>query len=266
MKVGIVGCAGRMGQMLLKTVLATEGAELGGGSEHSLSEHLGKDLSIFSGGEPLGITITDDPRAMYEACDVAIDFTVPMATVSHVQIAAECGTALVIGTTGMDKEQLACVDAAARKTTIVRAGNMSVGVNLLLGLVEKASSILGDGYDIEIIEMHHKHKIDAPSGTALMLGEAAAHGRGVDLDTVSARGRDGQTGERRTGDIGFASLRGGDVVGEHSVIFASEGERIEITHKATSRSLFANGAVRAALWTRGQTPGHYSMKDVLGLE
>jgi len=267
MKIGIVGCAGRMGQMLLKTILATDGAEIGGGSEHGRSEYLDKDLSVLIGAsEPLGLKITADARALFEACDVVIDFTVPMATVNHAGLAAETGTALVIGTTGMDKEQIAVVDAAAQKTVIMRAGNMSVGINLLMGLVEQISGILDNSFDIEIVEMHHHHKVDAPSGTALMLGEAAASGRGVDLDSVSDRGRDGITGARTAGDIGFASLRGGDVVGEHTVIFAGEGERIEITHKAASRALFANGAVRAAQWCVDQPPGHYDMKDVLGLK
>jgi 4-hydroxy-tetrahydrodipicolinate reductase len=255
-----------MGQMLVKTILETEGAELGGGSEHANSDLLGKDMSVLTGSpDPLGCAITHDALALFEACDAIIDFTVPMATVMHAGLAAQTGTALIVGTTGMDREQLETIDRAASSTVIMRAGNMSVGINLLMGLVEQVSGILDADYDIEIVEMHHHHKIDAPSGTALMLGEAAAAGRGVDLDTVADRVRDGITGARKPGDIGFATLRGGDVVGEHTVIFAGEGERIEISHKASSRALFAGGAVRAALWSKAQTPGLYSMKDVLGI-
>lgn len=268
-KIGIVGCGGRMGRMLVETVLGTKGAKLGGGSEHMQSDLLGQDMAVLAGSvahpPTEGQIITSDTRALFEACDVIIDFTVPMATVMHAGLAIETGTAMVIGTTGMDKEQLAAVDRAASSAVIMRAGNMSVGVNLLMGLVEQVSGILDDDYDIEIVEMHHHHKIDAPSGTALMLGEAAASGRGVDLEVVSDRVRDGQVGARKTGDIGFATLRGGDVVGEHTVIFAGEGERVEISHKASSRALFAKGAVRAALWCNDQKPGLYSMKDVLGL-
>ncbi len=266
MKIGIVGCGGRMGQMLVQTVNATKGAELGGGTEHSLSDYLNKDLSVLTGGdENLGMTINCDTHALFEACDTVIDFTVPMATVLHAHIASETGTALVIGTTGLDQDQLSCVTTAGESTVIVQAGNMSVGVNLLLGLVKQISTILDNNYDIEIVEMHHRHKIDAPSGTALMLGQAAAQGRGVELDNVSQRARDGHTGQRNAGDIGFASLRGGDVVGDHTVVFAGQGERIEITHKASSRAIFANGAVRAALWTADRKPGLYSMQDVLGI-
>ncbi|NQV45696.1 MAG: 4-hydroxy-tetrahydrodipicolinate reductase, partial [Rhodospirillales bacterium] len=186
--------------------------------------------------------------------------------VFHAGLAAETGTALVVGTTGMGPDEIARFSDAATSVCIVQAGNMSVGVNLLSGLVERVSATLGVDFDIEIVEMHHRHKVDAPSGTALMLGEAAARGRGVDLNAVSQRVRNGHTGPRKSGDIGFATVRGGDVVGDHSVIFAGEGERIELTHKAASRAIFANGAIRAALWTKGQAPGLYSMKQVLGLD
>ncbi len=266
MKIGIVGCAGRMGRMLIQTVLAHDTASLSGGTEHAGSDALGKDLGSIAGVEMTGLTATEDAQALFLASDVVVDFTTPMASVFHAGLAAETGTALVVGTTGMGLDEIARLSDAATSACIVQAGNMSVGVNLLSGLVERVSATLGVDFDIEIVEMHHHHKVDAPSGTALMLGEAAATGRGVDLDAVSQRARDGHTGPRQSGDIGFASLRGGDVVGDHSVIFAGEGERIELTHKAASRAIFANGAIRAAFWTKGQAPGLYSMKQVLGLD
>jgi len=265
MKIGIVGCAGRMGRMLISTVLSTEGASIAGGTEQPGSDAVGRDLGALAGLESAGIAATDDADALFAASDVVIDFTVAATTAAHARLAAETGTALVIGTTGLSEDDHAAMDAAAENACIVQAGNMSVGVNLLLGLVEQAAAALGDDYDIEVLEMHHRHKVDAPSGTALMLGEAAAAGRKVDLADVSQRVRDGHTGARRTGDIGFATLRGGGVVGEHSVIFAGEKDRIEIAHKAADRALFATGAVRAALWCEGRAPGRYSMKDVLGL-
>jgi len=265
MNIGIIGCAGRMGRMLIQTVMETPGAKLTGGTEREGSDAIGADLGTLVGAAPAGVTVTSDTRALFEASDVVIDFTVAATTQAHVALAAETGTALVIGTTGLSSDDHAAIDKAAEKTCIVQAGNMSVGVNLLLGLVEQAASALGPDYDIEVLEMHHRHKVDAPSGTALMLGEAAAAGRKVDLAKVSQRVRDGHTGARNAGDIGFATLRGGSVVGEHSVIFAGERDRIEITHKAADRGLFADGAVRAAMWCEGRAPGRYSMKDVLGL-
>lgn len=195
-----------------------------------------------------------------------IDFTVQAVARRHADLAARHGVALVIGTTGLEPDDQTAIAAAADVVPVVQAANMSVGVNLLLGLTEKVAATLGDDYDIEIVEMHHRHKVDAPSGTALALGRAAAAGRETSLDAVAQRVRDGRIGARRQGDIGFATLRGGDVVGEHTVIFAADGERIEITHRATSRSVFARGAIRAALWTHGQPAGLYSMRQVLGLE
>ncbi len=265
MKVGVVGCAGRMGRMLVQTILSNEKTELSGGTEHAGSDFLGKDLGFLIGAEPTGLSVSEDARGLFDSSDAVIDFTTPMATVFHAGLAAETGTALVVGTTGMGDEEMSRLSDAASSACIVQAGNMSVGVNLLTGLIEKVSATLGDDFDIEIVEMHHRHKVDAPSGTALMMGEAAAAGRDVDLDSVSQRVRDGHTGPRKAGDIGFATLRGGDVVGEHTAIFAGEGERIELTHKAASRAIFSNGAVRAALWTDGREPGLYSMKQVLGL-
>ena len=269
MNIGIVGCAGRMGRMLLKTVIENQkdsgGAALAGGTERPGSDVIGEDLGTLAGIDKTGLTVTGDTRALFETADAIIDFTIPAATRGHAGLAAETGTALVIGTTGLDGKDNEAIDAAAEKVAIVQAGNMSVGINLLCGLVEQVAAILGPEFDIEVLEMHHRHKIDAPSGTALMLGEAAAHGRHVDLADVSQRVRDGETGARRAGDIGFATLRGGSVIGEHTVMFASEGERIEITHKASDRALFSNGAVRAALWCEGREPGRYTMRDVLGL-
>jgi 4-hydroxy-tetrahydrodipicolinate reductase len=196
---------------------------------------------------------------------VIIDFTTPAASVAHAELAARARVAHVIGTTGLDETQMAAIGHAAAKAPIVQAPNMSLGVNVLLALVERAASVLDADYDIEIVEMHHRHKVDAPSGTALALGRAAATGRTVDLTAVAQKVRDGITGPRRRGDIGFAALRGGDVPGDHSVIFAGEGERIELTHKASSREVFARGAVKAARWAHGKPPGLYAMTDVLGL-
>lgn len=265
MKIGIVGCAGRMGRMVAAEVLATDGVELAGGTEAPGSELIGLDVAELAGAEAAGIKVGGDAKALFRAADVVIDFTQPAATAEHAGLAGGTGCALIVGTTGLEDEHMAALEQAAEKAVVVQAANMSVGVNLLLGLTEQVAGALGDDYDIEILEMHHRHKVDAPSGTALALGQAAAAGRGVDLNRVSQRGRDGNTGPRNPGDIGFAVLRGGDIAGDHTVIFAGDGERIELTHKAGSRSVFARGAVLAALWTAKQKPGLYSMRDVLGL-
>ncbi len=265
MKIGVTGCAGRMGRMLVAEVIVTEGAELAGGTEQPGSEYIGADLASLAGYEEPGHRVTDDAAELFADSDVVLDFTAPAATVAHAELAAETGVALVVGTTGLGTDDMQALARAAERTAIVQAGNMSLGVNLLLGLTERAAAVLGAEYDVEVVEMHHRHKVDAPSGTALMLGAAAAAGRGVDLEAVSDRGRDGHTGERAVGRIGFASLRGGDVFGDHSVVFAGPGERIELTHKASSRNVFATGAVRAALWCAGNPPGLYSMRDVLDL-
>jgi len=264
MKIAIVGAAGRMGRMLIAAVQAADGAELAGGSEAAGHGDMGRDLGALIGIEKAGVALSSDPRALFDIADAVIDFTVPTATAAHAALAAETGTALVIGTTGLDAAQQNAVDVAGQKAVIVQAANYSVGVNVLLGLVEKAAQVLPDAYDIEVLEMHHHHKVDAPSGTALALGLAAAAGRGVELDGVACKARDGIVGARPRGEIGFATLRGGDVVGDHTVMFAGPGERVEITHKASSREVFAGGAVRAALWGCTQRPGLYSMKDVLG--
>jgi len=264
MKIGIVGAAGRMGRMLLTEVLARQNIDLSGGTEAPDSAFIGIDLGALIGAPDTGRVVTDDADAVIADSDVVIDFTVPEATLAHVGAAARHGTAMVIGTTGFDGTQLADLNRFGAENVIVHAANYSVGVNLLLGLTEQAAAILNDDYDIEIVEMHHRHKIDAPSGTALAIGDAAASGRKVKLDDVAVRVRDGITGPRPAGDIGFATLRGGGVVGDHTVMFAAETERFELTHKAADRSVFAAGAVRAAVWATSQSPGYYSMRDVLG--
>jgi len=247
-------------------VLNRPEAILAGGIEAPGHSLIGADLGQIAGGKPLGLEVGDDAAALFRGADAVIDFTHPTALARHAGLAAEHGTALVVGTTGLEHEALSVLADAAKKTAVVRSANMSVGVTLLTTLVERLAAILGpDIFDIEITEMHHRHKIDAPSGTAFLLGRAAAEGRGVDLDKVAVRGRDGETGARAKGVIGFAALRGGDVVGDHSVIFATEGERIELTHKAASRDIFARGALRAARWAMGRAPGLYTMKDVLGV-
>ncbi|MBK1665494.1 4-hydroxy-tetrahydrodipicolinate reductase [Rhodospirillum rubrum] len=265
MKIGIVGCAGRMGRMLLKEVSASPEATLVGGIERPGSPATGTDLGLLIGGETLGIGVGDDAAELFAASDTVIDFTTPAATVTHAALAARHGSALIVGTTGMGPDHVAALERAAQKVPVVFAPNMSVGVTLLMALTERVAGLLKDDYDIEILEMHHRFKVDAPSGTALGLGKAAAAGRGVDLDEMATRVRDGLTGPREPGSIGFATLRGGDVVGDHTVIFAAEGERIELTHRASNRAVFAKGALRAALWTRDRAPGLYSMHDVLGL-
>lgn len=260
-KIGIIGCAGRMGKMLVAAVLENKECVLSGGVEHPGSKAVGQGLGV---GVP-GLVVGDDPRALFAASDAVIDFSSPTATADNAALAAESGKALIVGTTGLGPEHLSSLSAAGKRSAIVQAPNMSLGVNLLFALVEQVARILDDSYDIDIVEMHHRHKVDAPSGTALGLGQAAALGRGVNLEDVAQRVRDGLIGPRKAGEIGFATLRGGDVVGEHTVIFAADGERVEITHKASDRTIFARGAVRAAIWAKGKPPGLYTMRDVLGL-
>jgi 4-hydroxy-tetrahydrodipicolinate reductase len=266
MKIGIVGCAGRMGQMLVQEVTNTDGCELAGGTEGPGNPALGKDIAAHAGLPECGMTIGEDADSLFAAADVVIDFTLPVATPAHLELAQKHKTSLILGTTGHDADGLAAIEAAGTNVTIVKAMNFSIGVNVMFALTEQLSGVLDDDYDIEIVEMHHKHKVDAPSGTAIGLGEAAAKGRGVKLEDVSERGRDGITGARNKGDIGFSSLRGGEVVGEHTVVYAGDSERIELVHKAASRGIFSKGAVRAARWTGGQAPGLYDMLDVLGLK
>ncbi len=265
-RIGIVGCAGRMGRLLLKVAGATEGCVIVGGTEAPDSPAVGQDLGAQAGLGELGIAVGADPVALFAQSDAVIDFTAPAISVRHAELAAQAEAVLVLGTTGLDTEQDAAIARAAQHAAIVQAANMSLGVNVLLELVERAARMLDPDYDLEIVEMHHRYKVDAPSGTALALGKAAAAGRAVDLDGVAQKVRDGVTGPRRRGDIGFATLRGGDVAGEHSVVLAGDGERIELTHRATNREVFAHGAVKAALWARGKPPGLYAMRDVLGLD
>lgn len=261
----VVGAAGRMGRTLVQAIHEVEGVHLSAAVERIDSADLGKDAGDLAGVGHLGVAITDDPLTAFAGSDGVLDFTGPQATLSFAEIAAQARIVHVIGTTGMDAEQDEALKAAARHAVIIKSGNMSLGVNLLAELVRQAAKALQEDFDIEVVEMHHRHKVDAPSGTALLLGNAAAEGREIDLAEHSVRVRDGITGPRESGSIGFATLRGGSVIGEHSVIFAGDGERIEITHRAQSRSLFARGAVKAALWGFHKKPGFYSMKDVLGL-
>ncbi len=263
--IGILGGAGRMGRALVRAVTEAKGAVVAGAAEAPGNPEIGKDLGALTGIDPLGIVLTSDVRALFARADVVIDFTVPAATVENARVAAETGTAIVIGTTGLEPAQQAAVAEAGKRAVVVQAANFSLGVNLAVALTRRLAEVLDDSFDIEIVEMHHRHKVDAPSGTALALGRAAAAGRGVDLDAVADRGRDGITGARRRGDIGFAVLRGGNVAGDHTVVFAADDERIELTHKAGDRIIFARGAVHAALWTAGKPAGLYTMQDVLKL-
>jgi 4-hydroxy-tetrahydrodipicolinate reductase len=265
MKIAVLGAGGRMGQALARVLADTPGCALAGGIEAKGSPYVGRDIGEVAGLEPVGIAITDDPLPVFAAVDGVLDFTTPASTLEFVALSAQARLVHVIGTTGLSAADEAKIEAAARHATIVKAGNMSLGVNLLAALTARVAAALGAEFDIEILEMHHKHKRDAPSGTSLMLGRAAAEARGVSLKDRAVWTRDGDTGPRRDGDIGFAALRGGDVVGEHRVIFAGPGERIELAHIATDRGIFARGAVKAALWARGREPGLYSMQDVLGL-
>lgn len=264
-RIGIAGAAGRMGATLIREVSATAGCRLVAACERNGHPAVGRDVGDLAGLGALGVAVSDSAEGIFRSAEVVIDFTAPAATASHATFAARHGVALVVGTTGLSAVHEAALAEAAHKVAIVRAANFSIGVNLLLALSEKVAATLGPDYDVEIVEMHHRHKKDAPSGTALALGEAVAAGRKVSFKDVAVRGRDGMTGERVAGSIGFTSLRGGDVIGDHTVMFASEGERIELTHKASHRRIFAKGAVRAALWLKGRPPGLYSMRDVVAL-
>ena len=262
----VVGAGGRMGQTLIRAIHEADGATLVGAVEREGSPLLGRDAGEIAGIGACGVMISDDPLPAFAKADGVLDFTVPAATVAFAGYAAQARIAHIIGTTGCSPEDDAGIAAAARHATIVKSGNMSLGVNLLGVLVEQAARALAaKDFDIEVLEMHHRHKVDAPSGTALLLGEAAAEGREIALSDNSVRVRDGHTGPREIGSIGFATLRGGSVVGDHSVVFAGPGERIVLSHHAEDRSLFARGAVTAALWAHGRKPGLYSMRDVLGL-
>jgi 4-hydroxy-tetrahydrodipicolinate reductase len=262
----VVGAAGRMGQTLIRAIHTIPGARVIGAVERADSPYLGKDAGELAGIGIINVPISDDPLPVFAKADGVLDFTTPASSVEFAGYAAQARIVHVIGTTGCSADDNAKIAAAARHATIVKSGNMSLGVNLLAVLVEQAARALdADDFDIEILEMHHKHKVDAPSGTALLLGEAAAAGRGIALAGNDVRSRDGHTGVRKQGTIGFATLRGGSVVGDHSVILAGTGERITLSHHAEDRAIFARGAVKAALWARGKKPGLYSMRDVLGL-
>lgn len=266
MKLVVVGAGGRMGQTLIRVIHETPGVTLHAAIEREGSPFLGKDAGDLSGLGPIGIAVTSDPLQAFLNAEGVVDFTAPAASVTFAGLAAQARIVHVIGTTGCSVDDEEKFAAAARHARVVKSGNMSLGVNLLSVLTKQAARALpADGWDIEIVEMHHKHKVDAPSGTALLLGEAAAEGRGIDLASQSVRVRDGHTGPRPGGTIGFATLRGGSVVGDHSVILAGEGELVTLSHSARDRSIFARGAVAAALWARNKKPGQYSMLDVLGL-
>ena len=265
LRVVIVGAGGRMGQALTRAVLAESRMRLVGALDRPEADVQGQDAGLLAGAGASGVLVGADPLPVFAACDVVLDFTAPEATLFYAELSAQARVVHVIGTTGLTSAHEERLKAAARHCRIVRSGNMSLGVNLIAGLVRRAAAVLGPDYDIEIVEMHHRHKVDAPSGTALLLGRAAAQGRGVDLMEHAVRNRDGHTGPRPDGAIGFASLRGGSVVGDHTVILAADGERIEFTHRAESREIFARGALRAALWAFDKKPGLYDMADVLGL-
>ncbi|HZN30173.1 MAG TPA: 4-hydroxy-tetrahydrodipicolinate reductase [Xanthobacteraceae bacterium] len=265
MRLIVAGAGGRMGRTLIHAIAATDGATLAGAVDAPGSAVIGRDAGDLAGLGKNGVEVRADVEPLLAQADGLLDFTVPAATVAFAELVARKGLVHVIGTTGLTGENDKLVAEAAKRAVIVKSGNMSMGVNLLAALVKRVAKTLDDDFDIEILEMHHNKKVDAPSGTALMFGQAAAEGRGVDLAQRSARGRDGHTGARCSGDIGFASLRGGSVVGDHVVIFAGPAERVELVHRAEDRMIFARGALRAALWARGKKPGLYSMADVLGL-
>ena len=265
LRIVVTGAGGRMGQALIRAVAGDPDCRLVGACDREGAEIIGRDCGLLSGLGENGIVIASDPLPLFAACDAVLDFTAPEASLAYGELTAQARLVHVIGTTGFDAEDETKLRAAARHARIIKSGNMSLGVNLLAALVRRAAAALGPDFDLEVLEMHHRHKVDAPSGTALLLGKAAAEGRGVDLDEAAVRVRDGHTGPRREGSIGFATLRGGSVVGDHTVILAGEGERIELTHRAQDRSIFARGALKAALWGFDKKPGLYSMADVLGL-
>lgn len=262
----VTGASGRMGRMLIRTVLDSPAARLVGALDRPGHEWVGTDVGEAMGAAAVGVKVSDDPLECFARAQAVLDFTSPAATVDYATLTAQARAVHVVGTTGLSEDDIARLDLAARHAVVIRAGNMSLGVNLLVQLTRQVARALDEDFDIEIVEAHHRHKVDAPSGTALMLGEAAAEGRGVSLDRMSDRGRDGITGARKPGHIGFASIRGGDIVGEHDVIFAGLGERIRLSHIATDRMVFARGALKAALWGLGRRPGAYDMMDVLGLK
>jgi 4-hydroxy-tetrahydrodipicolinate reductase len=265
-RVAIPGAAGRMGRHLIEACQRAEGLRLGVATERSGHELIGSDAGLVAGLGELGVTIVEDLEREVGSFDVLIDFTVPVAALAHLDACRRHAKCMVIGTTGFNDAQKQQIAAAAEEIPVVFAPNMSVGVNLCLGLLDTAARVLGDAVDIEVIEAHHRHKVDAPSGTALRMGEVVAAALGRDLKECAVYSREGMTGPRERRTIGFETIRAGDIVGEHTVMFAAEGERVEITHKASSRMTFASGAARAAAWLVSQPRGLYDMQDVLGLK
>ena len=265
-RIAVAGCNGRMGKVLIESVSQTAGVVLTAAIEHVGSSVLGADAGELANVGRLGVLVTADLAAVIESVDVIIDFTRPNVTLANIALAQRHGKRMVIGTTGFDEAEKAQIQAAIKDTAIVMASNFSVGVNLVFKLLEQAAKVMGDYTDIEIIEAHHRHKIDAPSGTALSMGEVIANTLGRDLKSCAVYGREGITGERDPNTIGFATVRAGDIVGEHTVMFADIGERVEITHKASNRLTFANGAVRAAAWIAHKEAGLFDMQDVLDLK
>lgn len=264
-RIAVLGATGRMGRAVIQATAAAAQAQLGAAFERAGHADLGRDAAALAGVSEGGVAITADLAAAAPGFDVLIDFTRPEGTLAALPVCVAQGRAMVIGTTGLTPEQRAQIDAAAKIIPVCMAANFSIGVNLCLRLLEQAAQALAEDFDIEIVEAHHRHKVDAPSGTALMMGEAVAQGAGRDLATCAVYERYGHTGARERRTIGFSTVRGGDVVGDHTVMFLGEGERVEISHKASSRMNFANGAVRAATWLHGRAPGLYSMRDVLGI-
>src|SRR5262252_8986958 len=265
MRLIVAGAGGRMGRTLVHAIAQIDGVTLAGAVDAPASAVIGRDAGELAGLGANGVKVVADVAPLLKGADGLLDFTIPAATLALAELTAKAAIVHVIGTTGFDGEHDKLIAQAAARTVVVKSGNFSAGVILLAALTKRAAKTLGEDFDIEILEMHHNKKIDAPSGTALLLGRAAAAGRQVDLDQRSVRGRDGVTGARRPGDIGFAAMRGGTVVGEHTVIFAGPAERVELAHKAEDRMIFARGALKAAQWARGRKPGLYSMADVLGL-
>jgi 4-hydroxy-tetrahydrodipicolinate reductase len=266
MRLVVVGAAGRMGTMLIRTIVESQDCVLAGAIERPGNAAIGQDAGVVAGLPSCGVTVVDDAAPVFAEADGVLDFTTPEATVAFSSLAAQVRIVHIVGTTGMEPVHLSALERAARSTVVIQSGNMSLGVNILAAMVRKVAAILDTEWDIEVLEMHHRMKVDAPSGAALLLGEAAAAGRQISLSGQRVPTRDGHTGARTAGTIGFATLRGGTVVGDHKVIFAGGGERLELSHIAEDRNLFAQGAIKAALWGRGSKPGLYSMADVLGLD
>ncbi len=266
LKVVVAGVTGRMGQTIAKLIIEDERFEFVGGTEKDGHPQIGEDIGLLTGSKATGVQVSSQLEPLFAMADVVIDFTIPEATVHHARLAAQARIAHVIGTTGFTLEQEDEIKWASHHSSIVKSGNMSLGVNLVAALTKRVAAALSNAFDIEIVEMHHKHKIDAPSGTALMLAQAASQGRGVNLEDVRIPAREGITGSRPNGGIGMSAIRGGSVVGDHDVLFASDEEMITISHRAQDRSLFARGALTAAIWAAHQPPGLYSMIDVLGLD